>query len=481
MMTKHPCDQAIRGHQAVVLIHGIGNQRPMDTLRSFVDAAWDKSAENLYPGSRPLIWSKPDLTSDSYELRRLTTDFDKNCVRTDFFEFYWAHMMEGTSFSHVLSWAKGLLLRAPWKVPGPLLLAYLGLWIVILFFAFFAVAGYLVGELKGTISGFAVPGSYIFLVGVLYWYLREKLIVPIVGDASRYLSPAPANVKVRHEIRKAGVELLKSLHDKGKYQRIILVGHSLGSVIGYDVLTHLWPHYNRMYTANSSPGFGLLEEMEELAHQIESEAAKLEVTGWRGDWPSPEGELKTLVETFRAGQLALAGLFRESGNPWIVSDFVTLGSPLTHGDVLLARDLKDLRQRQENREFPVCPPFLETPTGEKDQRFSYNPPHEADDPQPEGRRVLHFAGLFSTVRWTNLYFPARFIFWGDLIGGPLGAPFGYGVRDIPVPADDPAVAFLSHTKYWLCEQGDCPAHVAALRDALDLSNVEALDRKSHCP
>ena len=47
--------------QAVVLIHGIGEQRPMGTLRAFVDAM-------LEPRT---FHSKPDTVSDSYELRRI--------------------------------------------------------------------------------------------------------------------------------------------------------------------------------------------------------------------------------------------------------------------------------------------------------------------------------------------------------------------------------------------------------------------------
>ncbi|WP_230684089.1 hypothetical protein, partial [Streptococcus pneumoniae] len=53
----------------------------------------------------------------------------------------------------------------------------------------------------------------------------------IVGDAARYLDATPQNVQRRHEIRAAGLATLKSLHEK-EYKRIIVVGHSLGTVIG---------------------------------------------------------------------------------------------------------------------------------------------------------------------------------------------------------------------------------------------------------
>ena len=49
-----------KSRQAVLLIHGIGEQRPMSTLRSFVAALVGNSFR-----------SKPDDLSKSFELRRL--------------------------------------------------------------------------------------------------------------------------------------------------------------------------------------------------------------------------------------------------------------------------------------------------------------------------------------------------------------------------------------------------------------------------
>ncbi|MEW8268619.1 MAG: hypothetical protein AB2731_20955 [Candidatus Thiodiazotropha sp.] len=69
------------------------------------------------------------------------------------------------------------------------------------------------------------------------------LMKEVVGDAARYLRPAAQNIQRRQEIRTAGVDLLKNLHDRG-YDRIIIVGHSLGSVIGYDILTYAFQAYN---------------------------------------------------------------------------------------------------------------------------------------------------------------------------------------------------------------------------------------------
>ena len=94
---------------AVVVIHGIGEQRPMDTLRQFVDT--------VFPGS---YRSKPDFRSDNLELRRLNAsshEYDhKPGWDVDFFELYWAHLITGTGWWHVLGWFKTLLFRNPFKM-----------------------------------------------------------------------------------------------------------------------------------------------------------------------------------------------------------------------------------------------------------------------------------------------------------------------------------------------------------------------------
>jgi hypothetical protein len=64
--------------QAVVVIHGIGEQRPMDTLRSFVS--------NVV-GHNYQVLGKPDRISDSLELYRLSAHKQGDIPRTDFYEF----------------------------------------------------------------------------------------------------------------------------------------------------------------------------------------------------------------------------------------------------------------------------------------------------------------------------------------------------------------------------------------------------------
>ena len=74
------------------------------------------------------------------------------------------------------------------------------------------------------------PGALsLLLAGVLL--IVQFVLVNYLGDAARYLSPLPGNIKLRQTIRKECIELLQTLHESRRYDRIIVVGHSLGSVI----------------------------------------------------------------------------------------------------------------------------------------------------------------------------------------------------------------------------------------------------------
>src|SRR5882724_5076909 len=108
---------------AVILVHGMGEQRPLETIRSFVEGVYqhdlDLASGNTDGRNMLRISIVPDSTTGSAELRRLTTLPDGPEKRTDFFEFYWADIMKGTPVEMVTAWIRGLLLRAPWRVPAP--------------------------------------------------------------------------------------------------------------------------------------------------------------------------------------------------------------------------------------------------------------------------------------------------------------------------------------------------------------------------
>ena len=154
-----------------------------------------------------------------------------------------------------------------------------------------------------------------------------------IGDAARYLSPTPPNIGVRHAVRSAAIELLEGLHNDPhwhRYHRIIVVGHSLGSVIGYDALTHLWQdRHHPVSPLHSAP---------QPNHDALQDSSTLS------------------SEQCRTVQSAIWREQRAIGVQWKITDFITLGSPLAHAPFLLAKNQIDFDIGIEQREFPSCPP-----------------------------------------------------------------------------------------------------------------------------
>ncbi|MDB6025173.1 MAG: hypothetical protein JWM68_1396 [Verrucomicrobiales bacterium] len=433
--------------QAIVLIHGVGEQIPMDTLRGFTEAVWTTDPCASTKGAK--IWSKPDDISKDYELRRLTTNDNVDHKQTDFFEFYWAHMLEDTSLSHVGAWLKALLFRRPSRVPKQLLGIWTLLWILSL----------------GTVIGFAqykfhvfsetdlpvnYPGILLFLDALIVAGISWGL-VKIAGDAARYLHVAPSNIASRKNIRAAGVELLQRLHASPEYDRIIVVGHSLGTMIGYDILTHLWASYNQSHLSAGVKDPTLNVKLAAL----QAEANKAEENSFD-------------INKYQAAQAAYLKELQTNGNGWRVTDFVTLGSPLAHATVLMAKDKTELDEKKDQREFPACPPINETDRKSGKRQFWFrHPTNEVPIP--------HHAAVFAPTRWTNLYFPCRMTLWGDLIGGPVQPVFGKGVRDVRVKTKI-WWGIFSHTFYWKfkneSEKKAAPEPIVELRKALRLYGVE---------
>jgi len=163
-----------RHTQAVVIIHGIGEQHPMETVRAFADAVLPEPTEG---GEKYFV--RPDPLSESFELRKLQ---NRSQPRTHFFEYYWAYKVEGTKLSHILSWLKQLLFRQPRKVPKQMLPLWVISWLLItltLVALGFDVFGPL-KQLTPQLPPFIVSGISALLFSVfhlvLYFY---------IGDAAR--------------------------------------------------------------------------------------------------------------------------------------------------------------------------------------------------------------------------------------------------------------------------------------------------------
>ena len=489
--------------QAVVLIHGMGDQVPMESIEGFVQAVWtsdeglarqdqshqdddaaasDQSDQSDAEADNPkanISWHKPDFITGSSELRRITTPTGNGTGRVDFFEYYWAHLTAGSTISHFTSWFSGLLLRWPSQVPRDVIPTWIVLWVLVL-----AVAGLLGLSAFSTMFEVQIWGlnaaawaAISMGLGIVGKFLADKLLISKFGDVARFVDVNPDNVATRMAIRDKGVKFLDSLIQSGRYDRLVVVAHSQGTIVAHDVLSTLFAKYNRQFNSDKTGGLpqDARDELEKVLKDALKGTGKLEPTEYQ------ELQSKALAEA------------QANGSKWIISDFVTLGSPLTHAEFLLARDKKGLEKKKEARLVATCPPTLESFSGELGRRFTYNP----GDEDPKAPRTPHHTALFAYTRWSNLYSPHKNILWGDLISGPLAETMGMssdggsisGILDVPVLPDGKMNAvrkfiataghkrpFFSHTHYWDQSKGTeekpdnvaVPHHIDQLRRAVNL-------------
>lgn len=439
---------------AVIIIHGVGEQKPMDTLRGFVDSivGTQEGGKNYY--------SRPDTLSETLELRRLQA---KGRDGARFFEYYWAHEAAGTRFVAVLAWICGLALRSRKDVPS----SSFSLWVVVrLMFVVAAVlvvsgwAGAAFDWFK-TVRAFGVAWCMALVALLIVHYV----LVHYLGDAARYLSPRPANIRLRQSVRAKGIQLLKELHERGEYDRIIVVGHSLGSVIGYDIISRYWVQCAETLSALGDPA-GQKNVRDCLKARLPLQSLVGEKLNLAGGKLKPNDHRS--LKAFREAQVSAFREQRRLGNPWVISDFITLGSPLTHGMLLLASSAEDFADRKEQRELPTCPPQLD----ENGYGFAATKPFEIGEGQKFSPVILHDAAPFAVTRWTNFFFPAHAGLFGDFVGGRLAPSFGLGIQDIKVRSSGWRrildFTLVAHTRYWTRDPDG--KTVGRLRNILDLTN-----------
>jgi hypothetical protein len=297
------------------------------------------------------------------------------------------------------------------------------------------------------------------IIGV-YLIVNAAFLQPYLGDAARYFRNAPANVAVRREIRKQAVDTLARLHTSGLYDRIIVVAHSLGCVVAYDMLR---AYFSRV--------------CDELPTAVELGTSFPEVDEalWEPFKAGSKDEQKELRLRAREIVARIADVTvqnppaRTGFKSWLVTDFVTLGNALTHAHYLMcvgknhAELEKDFDRRVSERDFPTCPPKRLDGDG---LLFFPNP--------KTGKKEFHHGALFGLTRWTNLYFPLSEIFWGDAIGGPVAPIFGSHIIDVPVSTHASGGAdFFTHNTYLDVERagGRNAPHIVALRKAVDLADA----------
>ena len=416
---------------------------------------------------------------DDNELAAQPEGARENWIETDFFEYYWAHLMFGARWRHLIFWTVRVLRRG-WKAASTekgdnhhnARVLSARDWMVSSLVAVMLIAEVIASTALITGSSLlaiVVSGLVLVVLVALVSWLSDSLPLRVVGDVSRYLDVAPRNIARRHDILQGGIELLQSLHGERSdlapldehgnapyvYDRIVVVGHSLGSVIGYELIKHYWARVNR-YLGVTEDGIKEIEEESESKGLDAKGYQELQDQLWRELGRSRDGESGQHPQAFAAPR-------------WLVTDFVTLGSPLTYGAILLADSADDFSSKTEKlRELPTCPP--DRSHRDRDGGFAVHLRYEAAIPDDDPRLILHHAAPFALTRWTNFFYK-----W-DPVGGPLGNVFGLFIRDVEVKL--PRVprhrhwrrrgftGLRLHTKYW----PGFPDHIPEL--------IEILNRRS---
>jgi hypothetical protein len=485
---------------AVVIVHGMGEQRPMETLDGFVKTALHPLSA-LYPTTQrkwDYYYSRPAEITGSYEARRYISRplTDKSSAepkqgQAEIYEYHWSYLMTGNRFADVVPTTLRLLLRRPHNVPDPLFGIWRVVWMVLLATVLAIAALVVAGLLLDTDVPGWILGSVTSVVVLLFWlgllrFLVRALVNSVTTsfvDVARYLDTSPHSYAARRAIRGGLVDLLQALHD-GRYSRIVLVAHSLGAYIAYDALTSFWAETHQLHALppdDQTPRPVKLESLNDLERAADKVIA--------------DGKDESALADFQNRQFALWQDLRWQGNPWRITDLVTVGTPMALADLLVTRprlfggfSKSDGTNRRalfaglvRRGALVTCPPRTETLPVEGDKQPKANYGYKGDGI----RQVLGSQSPFAVTRWTNLWFPVdRGHLEGDWFGGPLRPLFGPGIRDIEVLGNKPErlKRGTAHTQYFQHPDkggdSDAAGHV---RKTLALQTHDALDRLLAAP
>jgi hypothetical protein len=416
---------------AVVIVHGMGEKRPMEALDGFAKTSLRPRSAT---GEKWDYYSLPADITDSYEARRFSSP-----GHADIYEYHWPFLMTANKFAGAMPMTLRLFLRRPSNVPDALLGIWRSVWTVLLAILLAIPALFVTGYALNTDVPVWIIGLITSAVVLVFWFGLYRMVAKALVnstttslvDVARYLDTSPYSYAARRAIRGGLVDLLHALHD-GRYSRIVMVAHGVGTYIAYDALTAFWAETHKLHAGPPAPvKLGALDGLEEGADRLIAD-------------PDADGAL----DDYQDLQFALWQDLRRRGNPWRITDFVTVGAPMALADFLITRPghfsgfkKSDGGLRRELFEGLVgrgvlvrCPPRSETlPVDSNEQGPVSYRWRDSDECE-----VLGPQSPFAVTRWTNLWFPVtRGELHGDWFGGALRPLFGPGLRDIAVHGNKP--------------------------------------------
>ncbi|MCU1335045.1 MAG: hypothetical protein JWO19_626 [Bryobacterales bacterium] len=266
--------EATGGPSAVLVFHGMGQQVKFETISAVAGAIRDEA--RAQGGVTKDLTVHLSRVEDQFLARAEIAwqDASGGWHEVHVYEAYWAPLTEGlVSYWDTLkflfqagwqglrySWPLGSRTFRRWMFGGPQVLpidafvfpALLAvLTVLLLQVGIIALVSLRMTQwLTGAVALPAGIGWLVLWIAVIAEALVARyFLVQYVGDIAAYVSPYKSSKfdELRKRIQKVGLDIGKVIYgvdpagDKGypDYSRILLVGHSLGSVLAYDTLNAL--------------------------------------------------------------------------------------------------------------------------------------------------------------------------------------------------------------------------------------------------
>lgn len=244
MKTKSPGFN--RNRIAIIVIHGIGEQVPFETLDAFATNFLKHLGEVKL---RHEIVTRKGTSGVEWQESFVRID-RSNENPIDVHEYYWAYMTEDKiPISDVINWAEKTLeqtgkfykqneqlmekykeRRGNKSFPMSAVLRWLHVAAIIF-------------PLLDFLSAVFMPLSQQWIAGPLQ-KLKKKfgwIVTGYIGDVAIYttMDHKSKYYAIRQEILNESQTLVEEILNDNRYDRVILAGHSLGSVIAYDTLNRI--------------------------------------------------------------------------------------------------------------------------------------------------------------------------------------------------------------------------------------------------
>ena len=231
---------------AFLVVHGIGEQDPFSTLDSFV-RNFQPILQKDSPGKIEILHRAENREGWIDNYIQLKSD-EKDDSFIDVYEYYWAHHPQRkVNLAEIVDWLVKTTNGAR---------------------KFYEENNRLIDKYESDVKSEVFTGSSIkrrWYLKHLSWLVKlmafigipkvpyvdqfirkilgkgEKIFVDFVGDVVVYTSTnlKDKTFEIRKKILDGAFEQLKIILECGKYENIIVAGHSLGSVISYDAINKI--------------------------------------------------------------------------------------------------------------------------------------------------------------------------------------------------------------------------------------------------